>query len=461
MAVAMGDDIFVAGGHEQSMAPGWTKQSRRDGAIFDGKTWHPIPDSPVALDSYAHAAWTGTAVLVVGLDGTIASYTPATNTWAVLGATTAINDRTQTSAVWTGSEFVISGGTPRASKSGVVGSAVPSLGFNPTTGETRTLPAPPGDAELTQYGTWSGTEWLVSTTSTDQAAANPIVAYNPVANLWRTMPLGSGAGGFGPTVLEGSELAAYRGFSRWKLSGDTWAHVSDLEVEAAAEPGGAWFIDGHPVFGDDAGGGAFRLRYQQSSGAWADLGSVLAWAGDAVHVTTASGRFFTFVGVRGVRLRPIVDPTLGVPACSDEALSASLSHDGSSEFIALRNVGPSACTVNGQRPTHVAFRIGSEWIERPPGRIAPFLATGTSFDSGGGGIQPGGYAFIGFSIYTLDPAYRQGCNLYADGQPDGPTVSANAVRFSVTTSAQPNGGVLRTIEGPISQACPDLTVVAG
>jgi hypothetical protein len=438
LVVAIGKEILVVGGvGEQTI--------RRDGAVFDGSTWRSIPDSPVDLLAHSHSVWTGQYLLAVQNDGKIARFAPSTNRWEIIGATDALGDGGLTASAWTGNEMLISGVWDDPDIRFPISATHDNIAFNPKTGKTRIIPPPPGGGHLGNRSLWTGTEWIVSVT-VNGSTSMPLVAYDPSRNQWRELPAGVSGG---ELILESGQLASYQGFDRAKLIDNVWVPDGSLPAEGNDEFGSAWFIDGHPMVSNGQRETTQRFRYRQSSGAWSDLGTGGFSYGDFVTpVATSDGHLYVFAALPAqlARLRPVVDPTVGIPLCRSDQMQATIENKS---FVALRNTSPEACAVDGQRPSNVAFRFGSEWIERPKRASFPTPETESY-------IAPNAFAVIDFTVYALEPDYNQGCKVYDDASPASGRafVPADAVRFTLSD------GQTIVAEGTIDSKCPDLTVIS-
>jgi len=186
------------------------------------------------------AVWTSTEMIVWGgqnvwfLGGvsTGGRYNPATDTWTPTSNTNAPQGRIGHTAVWTGTEMIIFGGTPR------YGSVILNTGgrYNPATDTwtpTSTTDAPPMSWHT---AVWTGTE-MIAWGGSSGGRYNPITdTWTPVSN--RMAP----AGHWGYTaVWTGSEMIVWGGnsgsgiydFQHFNTGGiynpdnDTWTLIPD------------------------------------------------------------------------------------------------------------------------------------------------------------------------------------------------------------------------------------------
>lgn len=151
------------------------------------------------------AVWSGTEMIVwggrTGSPPTAVSgggrYNPATNTWTTIALTDAPGARFNASAVWTGSEMIIWGGTTDGA-AGIGNGAR----YNPTIGtggQWTALPAGVVNSPPARYlhsAVWTGTEMII------QGGQNPGLGaatygdcylYNPGNNIWNVGAVGLGA----------------------------------------------------------------------------------------------------------------------------------------------------------------------------------------------------------------------------------------------------------------------------
>lgn len=172
-------------------------------------TWHPVSAVGAPSARYGHTAvWTGTEMIVWGGsfrdDG--ARYNPSTDTWAPLSASGAPSGRLGHVAVWTGTEMIVWGAYYGSTNSGGR--------YNPATDVWR-----PTDSQCAPSGrwlvpaVWTGTRmivWggaLVNTYFADGAA------YDPMTDTWEQIELtgAPSARGNHTAVWTGSEMVVWGG----------------------------------------------------------------------------------------------------------------------------------------------------------------------------------------------------------------------------------------------------------
>jgi hypothetical protein len=178
-----------------------------NGARFDPSSgaWQPMAAAPitsrtrtwssfVASDRELYVWGAANADGSVAADG--AAYDPVADRWRLLPAAP-ISGRAFASAVWSGSELILWGGTTTpAGNSGALGDGA---AYNPKTDTWRVLPRSPLSAGVTS-GTWSGREVLYGPTRSGNAngmfASTTAAAYDPATDSWRRLDLGIGHPGF-------------------------------------------------------------------------------------------------------------------------------------------------------------------------------------------------------------------------------------------------------------------------
>ena len=170
-----------------------------DGARYNPSTntWTMLPPVPAALHGRTQhtAVWTGSEMIVWGGTAYVngnsvyynngASYNPATNTWKMLAsAPGSIKGRIGHSAVWTGTEMLIWGGTDNSMFDD-------GAQYNPST-DTWELMAPSClSARYNHRAVWTGTEMIIWGGSYGFPYGDGAL-YNPVIKKWN--PLDSGIG---------------------------------------------------------------------------------------------------------------------------------------------------------------------------------------------------------------------------------------------------------------------------
>jgi len=241
-AVWTGAEMILWGGYSGSM--------QNTGGRYDpatdlwGATTSTSGNVPSARDFHA-AVWTGTEMIVWGGENGASSlntggrYNPTTDSWGAATSTSGNvpTARWGTTAVWTGSEMIIWGGTSGLGNSGGR--------YNPATDTWGTPPSTSGPAIAFHSAIWTGTEMIVWGGGDFQSGGglNTGRRYNPATNTWGATTSTSGnvpAGRHGHTaVWTGTEMIVWGGCSgtvgslcmntggRYNPATDTWGAPTD------------------------------------------------------------------------------------------------------------------------------------------------------------------------------------------------------------------------------------------
>ena len=139
-------------------------------------TWTPTPGPPDGRLGHT-AVWTGTEMIIWGGTNynTGGRYNPATDTWIATSPNNAPSARSGHTAVWTGSEMIVWGGTNDSSGGR----------YNPATNTwtaTSTINAP--SARSNHTAVWTGSELIVWGGYGNGGVFNTGGRYNPAANTW-------------------------------------------------------------------------------------------------------------------------------------------------------------------------------------------------------------------------------------------------------------------------------------
>jgi N-acetylneuraminic acid mutarotase len=264
-----GSEMIVAGARYSPLTDSWAKIST-DGA-------------PPAVAGSA-AVWTGTELLVWGSvtnnDATMTAvggrYDPKSDTWKPMSMAGAPDARNSHSAVWTGTEMVVWGGTQF-----FAGSTLNTGGrYDPSTDTWRpTSTAGAPEARLYNTAVWTGTEmvvwggWVYNADGTSHYL-NTGGRYNPVSDTWQpTSTAGApGARSHHRAVWTGSMMVVWGGRvpvtwtstgdpvntgARYNPSTDLWTPTSTQSAPAARDSHvQVWTGAEMIVFGGTAPGGA-------------------------------------------------------------------------------------------------------------------------------------------------------------------------------------------------------------
>ena len=203
------------------------------GEAYDPATdgWRIIASPPVGFVSdRSPAVWTGRELLVWPWDGggstmriTPIAYDPATDSWREL-AEPPIERRQQAASVWTGTEWIVWGGTT-GDKEFDDGAA-----YDPATDTWRALADSPLSPRRVR-GAWTGTELIVLAGSTGgepltgngEFAHADGAAYDPATDTWRALTSGPAHPGFEPMWTGSQMIMIAKGFAFvYDVAADRW-----------------------------------------------------------------------------------------------------------------------------------------------------------------------------------------------------------------------------------------------
>ena len=173
--------------------------------------WQSLPEAPIAGRLGASAVWTGTEMIIWGgtaRSGKIesghegAAYNPATRTWRTI-APSPPGMLGGAGVAWTGDEMVVWASN---SPDGPVGGAA----YDPATDSWRRLPAGPLGRREGYASAWTGKELIVVGGSLGDTLAKPVAAaLDPKTGTWRLLPALNRITGLLPSpgvVWDGREL---------------------------------------------------------------------------------------------------------------------------------------------------------------------------------------------------------------------------------------------------------------
>jgi hypothetical protein len=221
-AVWTGTEMIIYGGIFVPGAPGF------DGVMNSGGRYNPSTDTWTATSTnnedaltgrYDHTAvWTGTEMIVWGGSGGSLGnrYNPSTDTWTAISTGANVPYSRGHTAVWTGTEMVLWGGYVGSLYFG--GSPVLTGGcYNPTT-DAWTTTSTGANVPAPRYGhsaVWTGAEMIVWG-GYSPSFTNTGGRYDPVANRWA--PTSTGANipsprSYHTAVWTGTEMIVWGGWN--------------------------------------------------------------------------------------------------------------------------------------------------------------------------------------------------------------------------------------------------------
>lgn len=245
-AVWTGAEMIVAGGF--AYLPDWSRfEFTSTGARYDParNTWTPIaPNAPARMNGTA--VWTGTEMIVWG--GTEsgagvaagAAYNPATDAWRALPTTGAPASAARHTAVWTGSEMIVWGGVDAMGRPLASGAR-----YDPSSDTWRPMAAAGAPAARSGHtAVWTGSEMIVWGGSDGASDLDTGARYDPVADTWR--PLANANAPSARTghtaVWTGTEMIVWgarwgstNSGGRYEPATDTWRPTATLCAPSGRE----------------------------------------------------------------------------------------------------------------------------------------------------------------------------------------------------------------------------------
>jgi N-acetylneuraminic acid mutarotase len=243
-AVWTGSEMIVWGGYD-SFVGGDVNTGGRYNPSTDSWTTTSTTNAPSSREEHT-AVWTGSEMIVWGgfeydsgnYLNTGGRYNPSTDSWTATSTTNAPHGREDHTVVWTGSQMIVWGGyffdgsDEYANTGGK---------YNPGTDSwtaTSTTNAPSGRDGHTAV--WSGSEMIVWGGTNNTTLSNTGGRYNPSTNSWTpTSTMNAPASRFGHTaVWTGSEMIVWGGASntdlntggRYNPGTDSWTATSTINA---------------------------------------------------------------------------------------------------------------------------------------------------------------------------------------------------------------------------------------
>ncbi len=276
--VSTGEELLIWGG----CCGGAGEGSRAEGAAYDAvrRHWRELPDSPLA-GGHRHwhtAVWTGREMIVWG--GTDhsrrgAAYDPDRQRWRLIPPAP-IEPRRRHVAVWTGREMIVWGGLALQRGEGAAPGCDRRLrsgaAFDPQANEWKRIPPSPLRPGVpcepepeSSAASWTGEELLV-------ASGFRIAAYDPEADRWRVASppparvrpfgtvLSSDTGLIVPGIAEpGNQEDRLTEGAAYDATSDTWRRLAPLPVPDEADQERISFAwTGRELIGWDERGGTSR-----------------------------------------------------------------------------------------------------------------------------------------------------------------------------------------------------------
>jgi N-acetylneuraminic acid mutarotase len=267
-AVWTGSEMIIWGGRDGTTGDNYFLT----GAAFNATTgtWTALgtANAPAARREHT-AVWTGTEMIVWGgvngVNGTNrldsgAKYEPITGTWTTLSGFDAPSPRSGHSAVWTGSEMIIWGG------SGAGGALGDGARYHPATNSWTTISAVNAPAARTSHtAVWTGSEMIVwGGINAGLSTVSSGARYHPGTDTWTALPVANApeARVSHTAVWSGKDMIVWGGLNgqfgsalftgaRYAPESNTWTTTAD-DLVATQRYGHVAFWTGgsmHVLFG--------------------------------------------------------------------------------------------------------------------------------------------------------------------------------------------------------------------
>jgi N-acetylneuraminic acid mutarotase len=272
-----------------------------------------ITAAPDARSSYS-AVWTGTEMIIWGgsVSGTRVKsgyrYNPVTNTWTAMTSTNAPSARLSHTAIWTGTEMIVWGGNDGTWSSGFTNSGAR---YNPTTNTWTaiTLTNAPG-ARAGHTAVWTGTKMIIfgySGQPTDYQ-------YDPATNTWTAISsTNDPAGREGHTAIwTGTEMIVWGGNNgtatsevnsgaRYNPTTNTWTAMTLTNAPTSRIGHKAVWTGTEMIIwgGSPSGASNTGARYNPSTDTWTATTSTNAPTGRIGHTAVWTGTEMIIWGASG------------------------------------------------------------------------------------------------------------------------------------------------------------------
>lgn len=221
-AVWTGEEMIVWGNYvdEGYGVPPYTAQ----GAAYDpaADRWRLTADLPLPDRIGYSAVWTGSEMIIWGGSSfrhpaheqlvtdhprEVAAYDPASDAWRVRAAAP-LPGRSWHASVWTGSELIVWGGE---NESGYLGDGA---AYDPLTDTWRPISAAPLSGRHSSTAVWTGRSMIVWGGSNESGYLNDGAAYDPLTDTWHQLPTAPLEGRRGHSaVWTGDEMIIWGGNS--------------------------------------------------------------------------------------------------------------------------------------------------------------------------------------------------------------------------------------------------------
>jgi len=282
-------------GSEMIVWGGWrTGGPRGDGARYNPATdsWTPLPPSPLTPRTNFSAVWTGTAMIVWGgyggVDGQAAyfndgaRYVPDLDHWVAVNADGAPGARLRHTAVWTGSEMIVWGGSGERSRA--PGDAA---SYDPQTDTWRSISLDGAPRPKDRHtAVWTGSEMLIwgGPGPNGYLGVGDGGRYNPASDSWAPISMDGApsARADHTMVWDGREALIWGGQSRAN-NGPNYRGPSPLRSDAGR------YDPSTDTWAAIPSEGAPHPR-QQHTAVWTGA-EMIVWGGSGAEYFTDAARY--------------------------------------------------------------------------------------------------------------------------------------------------------------------------
>lgn len=290
-------------------------------------SWQPVTTTGAPLSRSLHTAiWTGAEMIVwggTGIDGRLDTggrYKPATDSWQPTSTSGAPSARYYHTAIWTGTEMIVWGGLDQNGAYLDTGARYdPSMdSWHPMS----TLGAPSPRRRHTAV--WTGSEMIVwGGEDQNGALLNNGARYDPIADRWQPVSALNAptARSLHTAVWSGSEMIVWGGVPTTTNQGGRYDPLTDTwqTMSGNAAPGGraahsaVWTGSEMIVWGGYGAGGYLQSGgiYNHASDSWRSTSLTCAPAGRDGHAAVWSGTQMIIWGGNNLNSGGTYDPSSG------------------------------------------------------------------------------------------------------------------------------------------------------
>ncbi len=272
------------------------------------EAWFPISTTNAPSGRSGHTAvWTGTEMLIWGgstliiggFTNTGARYDPATDTWRPISMTNAPSPRSGHTAVWTGSEMIIWGGI------GLLGPLNTGARYDPATDTWRPISTTSAPSPRSGHtAVWTGSEMIIwGGAGSGGMRTNTGGRYDPRTDSWRPVSTSGApsARSHHTAIWTGSVMIVWGGINnidffatggRYDPARDSWAAMSTANApDGRSQHTAVWTGSEMLIWGGTNLNGAQSSggRYDPRTNSWSSFTSSSAPSGRSGHTAVWTG----------------------------------------------------------------------------------------------------------------------------------------------------------------------------